>query len=632
LNWSDGFLAFLQAVGQILTAGVAITAFSLLLFSFAFNLKDRVIRSFTVILICVCIVFSTEAIGSTAIDKWAIELWNRLEWVGIIFIPAAYMHFSDALLTTTGRPSQGKRRLLVWLLYVLSLLMVALLPTNIFIGPININPGGLPFFSRTWLTNLFLLYFLLILVLSWFNLIRAFQRTTTQTSRRRMGYLVVSAAAPALGSFPFLIFNVNFPLFHPIIFWAILGMVYLSVGTLLVVMAYSVAFFGVSWTDRVVKSRLFKWLMRGPATASVTLGLSTLVRRSGDILGIDYPAIAPIVMVLTILVCEYFITLLAPLAERFLFYGNDSNDLAVLKKLEDRLLTRNDLRQFLEMIITAICDRLQAKGGYVVAYNSGGLELVVTSGVTRFNENETSDELKEIVSRDELLPDIFAWGDDHLIPLTENGRRKPKELIGLIGISGVSNSSWDQEQLLSVQMLAKRAAMALHDRMLQKQIFDTMENLTPQVDLIQRLRAKGSFDGNTLLEEPETNSGDLAQWVRDALNHYWGGPKFSTSPLMKLKIVKDAVEEHEGNYPNALRSVLKHAIGQVKPEGDRRFTAEWILYNILEMKFVEGRKVREIASRLAMSEADLYRKQRIAIEVVAKAIMEMEETARNHNG
>jgi hypothetical protein len=48
------------------------------------------------------------------------------------------------------------------------------------------------------------------------------------------------------------------------------------------------------------------------------------------------------------------------------------------------------------------------------------------------------------------------------------------------------------------------------------------------------------------------------------------------------------------------------------------------LYNILEMKFIEGRKVREVAGRLAMSEADLYRKQRVAMEAVAHAILEME--------
>ena len=63
---------------------------------------------------------------------------------------------------------------------------------------------------------------------------------------------------------------------------------------------------------------------------------------------------------------------------------------------------------------------------------------------------------------------------------------------------------------------------------------------------------------------------------------------------------------------------------QVKPRGDRKFTTEWILFNILEMKFIEGRKVRDVAARLAMSAADLYRKQRVAIEAVAKAILDME--------
>jgi hypothetical protein len=46
------------------------------------------------------------------------------------------------------------------------------------------------------------------------------------------------------------------------------------------------------------------------------------------------------------------------------------------------------------------------------------------------------------------------------------------------------------------------------------------------------------------------------------------------------------------------------------------------------MKFLEGRKVREVASRLAMSEADLYRKQKIAIETVSKVIIGMELEAR----
>jgi hypothetical protein len=88
--------------------------------------------------------------------------------------------------------------------------------------------------------------------------------------------------------------------------------------------------------------------------------------------------------------------------------------------------------------------------------------------------------------------------------------------------------------------------------------------------------------------------------------------------------VQEESREHEGNLSNALRAILRKAVDQIRPEGERRFTSEWILYNILEMKFIEGRKVREVASKLAMSEADLYRKQRVAVEAVAHAILEME--------
>ena len=52
------------------------------------------------------------------------------------------------------------------------------------------------------------------------------------------------------------------------------------------------------------------------------------------------------------------------------------------------------------------------------------------------------------------------------------------------------------------------------------------------------------------------------------------------------------------------------------------------MYNILELKFLQGQKVRDVAARLALSEADLYRKQRVAIAEVARAIIEMETEVR----
>ena len=181
----------------------------------------------------------------------------------------------------------------------------------------------------------------------------------------------------------------------------------------------------------------------------------------------------------------------------------------------------------------------------------------------------------------------------------------------------------------ALQILALRAALAIAERYRQEQAFSSLEELTPQIEMIQRLRAASRYDGTELLTSPDLHleQSNLSPLVKDALTHYWGGPKLTESPLLNLRVVQKTAEEQEETSINALRTILRRAMDQTRPEGERRFTAEWILYNILEMKFMEGRKVREVAMRLAMSEADLYRKQRVAVEAVAKAISDMEQEA-----
>ena len=170
-----------------------------------------------------------------------------------------------------------------------------------------------PHLEPTLLTGLFTLYYLFIMGLSWFNFTRAFRRTITPTSRRRMTYLITGALAPALGSFPYLLFGSVFASQHSLIFWTIAFASNLFVGALMIVMAYAVAFFGVSWPDRVIKSRLFKWIMRGPVTASFVLGFTTIIRRAGEAFGQTYTVLVPIIMVATILVAEHMISLFSPL-------------------------------------------------------------------------------------------------------------------------------------------------------------------------------------------------------------------------------------------------------------------------------------------------------------------------------
>ena len=61
-GWLDSLLAGIKTLNQILTAGIAIMAFSLLIYALTFNLRDRVARSFALILLSVVIVFTSEAV------------------------------------------------------------------------------------------------------------------------------------------------------------------------------------------------------------------------------------------------------------------------------------------------------------------------------------------------------------------------------------------------------------------------------------------------------------------------------------------------------------------------------------------------------------------------------------------
>lgn len=622
-------ITIFSTLNQFLAAGIAITAFSLLLYALSFNQKDRVAKTFIVIMVWMVLVFASDALGSVAASASEMEFWLKLQWVGIVFLPPAYIHFADALLATTGQPSKGKRTLLIRLTYLVSLGFLITLPYSLLVGELVQDVAPAPHLQRTWLTWVFTGYYLVCMLLAGSLLIRAFQRTTMRASRRRMGYLLVGSLSPALGCYPYLLFGSGIAIRHPVMFWLTAVFSNIWVTILLIIMAYAVAFFGVAWPDRVIKRRLFKWLMRGPVSASTVLAITTLVRRAGEYYGFPYSAAVPMVMVGSLLIIELLITLLAPLGERLLFQGDDRSELELVQGLEDRLLTTSDLHQFLESVLAAICDRLQICSAFIVALSPQGADFLVTVGDQTLLEKEgLSQELLEKINQPEDERSIFRWGQYWLIALYAQ-KSLSDDLVGLMGIKHSLEQEQDLEQNEPFWALAHRAAQALEDRRSQYQLINSLEILSPNVEKIQRMRAAARYNIEASLSEglfPETSeNGEITSWVKDALTHYWGGPKLTHSPLLDFKVVQQAQDENESSPTNALRSILRKAVDQIRPEGERRFTGEWILYNILEMKFMEGRKVREVALRLAMSEADLYRKQRVAIEAVANAIIRMEK-------
>jgi hypothetical protein len=185
-----------------------------------------------------------------------------------------------------------------------------------------------------------------------------------------------------------------------------------------------------------------------------------------------------------------------------------------------------------------------------------------------------------------------------------------------------------EQESAAIAILLRRAETALEDRHLQQAVFIALRRMMPELERIQAWRRAIPYAGSSVPaeeEEPLVDVNELQQWVKDALSHYWGGPKLTHSPLLRLRVVNHALEQEGGNPARALRAVLSQAIERLRPAGQRHMTAsEWLLYNILDLKFIQGKRVREVAQRLAMSESDLYRKQRVAIAEVARILAEME--------
>ena len=340
----------LETINQIMYAGVALTAIALLMYATGFNLRNRIAQTFALVLLCVVLIYSGETLADVSNQNEYIQFWLQIKWVGLMMLPAVYLHFSDALLTLTGRASRGRRSKVVWLVYLLTGAAAVLIFFGISVGSLAAEPAPGYYLERNQITFFFGIFYILVMVMVSYNMARALFRMVTNTGMRRMIYLMAGAAAPALTSIVFLYHGNTWFTIHPHYFWSLSILASLVTIVFLITLTYSVSFFGLMWTDRQVKSRLFRWLMRGPFVAAIVLGLTTAARRYGELQGDPYIFYVPIVMVGTILLLEYAVNIFSPHIEKSLFWGDDREELQTIQSLQDRMLTNRDLGSSLRLL------------------------------------------------------------------------------------------------------------------------------------------------------------------------------------------------------------------------------------------------------------------------------------------
>ena len=662
-----GWTELLATINVLVSSTVVILAFSLLAYNFTYNFRSPVARRFALLLACVMVTFAADVALTRVLSAESANRWLRLQWLGIAMLPAAYYTFSNAVLRTTNHRTTRRSRISL-IFYAISLASAgAAIFGNQLVGRVQFD-SLISFLEPGPLFWPFTGYFILAVGLSLHTIWLARRRCLTDNSRKRMNFLLLGLPAPALGIFPYLI-ALNWGAIAPtsgqngdilILLLSFLGNG--AVATLLVIMAYTVAYFGVLTPDRVVRYRMIRFFMRGPVAAILVIGAVQTLPTVERILGLPRDIILFSVITGVIIVSQLALSVTKGLVDR-LIYREDRDEIAWLRELDRRLLTSSDLRQFLDNNLTVLCEMLRTPSGFVAAIVGTDLILESVVGPTGTRQKVTgiddwSDALSQALrERRHQLNGSAPQADDLGVNVrpVQRGRDLPvnhrgywvwplmepvalgdeERVLGILGVQARTDAPlFSQEELAVLARMLDQVALALADRRLQQQVFVALRSIIPGIDRIQQLRGIVPYvntedgDRSTSLMDPSPiHNPEFEAWVKDALSHYWGGPKLTSSPLMQLRVVGRAIDHADANPTKALRLVLGTAIERLKPEGSREMsTPEWLLYNILEMRFVQGRRVREIAERLAMSESDLYRKQRVAIDEVARLLADMEQT------
>ena len=631
----DNFRLGLEVLNETLTAAIVVVAASLLLYNLSHNLRNRIARTSGIVLACVTWAYISDVLVLLEPTLGTLAALLRLQWLGIVFIPVATLHLSDALLTTTGLPSRGRRRRVIRILYLVAAMFslciafsTALAYTEIHSGRVSVRAG--------WLFGLFVVYFIGANVVALINVNRARQRCLTPSTKRRMAYLETVVLMPSLGIFPYSV------LLHPGEEYTTGALILVNVANLVVALtllflSYPLSFFGSLRPDRVIKADLLHLVLLGPATGMLALVVILYTGLTGWFgeLGATF---MPFAVVVVILLWQWLVDLSRPWLERQLVYrGEDQEQLARLDHLSERLLTRADMLQLVDAVLAAACDYLQVKWAFLAVLTDETPELLRTIGPVQLTTETLQTEAPALLQHFDQAETSarLPWNNYWVIPLYSrrlNGITGQSAVNGWIGIEAretTGDFTTDDEQML--RRLVKRATRLLDDLRLQEEVYTALEGLLPQIATTRGRAAEVEYRPGRQVEELTNGYPKRDQvmiQVHAALRHYWGGPGLSSSRLAELTIVRQVLPENENNAVRALRAVLLSAIENQRPEGEPNMKSqEWLLYNILKLRFIEKRKARETAQRLYISEANLYRKQNAAIEAVTDAILEMEYAA-----
>ena len=454
------FASILNTLNVMASSALVILAFSLLAYTLTYNFRNAVARRFAFVLLCVVIVYAGDVALDRVTSAESAARWLRFQWLGIAWMPAASYIFSLSVLAATNYRVNRRR----WVAALVTVLSAVAAVDAVFgaaiVGQVHFTPplayleAG-PFFA------LFAAFFTVSVALALANVWKARQRCLTDTSRIRMTYLFFASIAPALGVFPYLIAASGLGQGSQsgaiVLIVSLIGNA--LVAFLLLLMSYTVAFFGVLTPDRVVRYRLLRFFMRGPVVAILVILAVQVVPKVEIILGLPRDVILFGVVTGVIVFSQLILSVTKSLVDR-LIYREDREEVAWLRELDRRMLTTSDLRELLENNLVALCELLRVPAGFAAAAVGRDLMLEAVVG-----PDATHDRVLDVTDWTDVLSRTLRSGQVNLLlpsrllavaAARSSRRRRPAAHDRVAGRAGAHRSA--------VAHAGRAACVAYHAR------------------------------------------------------------------------------------------------------------------------------------------------------------------------
>lgn len=474
----------------------------------------------------------------------------------------------------------------------------------------------------------FVIFLILLGSLALFNLWRGRMLAPNATLRRRFSSLLIASSLTGAGAL-YTSLGIGFHLNIP----TLPGDAAMGAGVIL--LGYAVARYNAFLEGRrIERDFLYTALAVGSLTTfyvAVTLGLYL----GGQI--------SFFTLALTIVGTLAFNTLydgVRVALDRLFYHGQFQRLRTSLRAMAHEIDTEESLSEQLDAILTALCDALRIRKGFIALRDGSNFVIAATHEA-------------DPVGHELPLQNLSA---NEIIGLVRPDRKDLEGMVLLIPLYGGD---------------AQTGAMVLGEkenkRPYSEQDFEFFDDLAEITSLIHALRRQEEHARNinamvdeyrereralnvqiqTLLAEsqkapepiqPTQGEGELLPLVEEGLRRLYDFAYLGESALAKLSVVDARIDKQKSavifvDQGKAVNEILLHALDKLRPMGEMPKSQqipsrEWHQFIILHDSYVDQVPNRDIMSRLYISEGTFNRTRRRALRTVAHIVQEMEQTAR----